>query len=219
MLPEPSPGVPADLLLPTDFVTLRLALVDEVGFDAAVLLERVRWRCEVRPEGWVATYADLMSETRLCRNRVIAAAQLLMDRGWLVSENAGQGNRTLRWLVPISTKVPERDDGVGKIPERDDHSPESGLPSSYREDLMSTSTSTSSEQPGLALVVAAPGIEDEFDAFWEVYPRKVSKAAALRAYRSARKRATLEVIAAGLRSQLGDLTTRQTIWCPTPRRG
>lgn len=204
-------GVPSHLLMPTDFITLRMGLVDEVGFDAAVILERIRWRCEVRENGWVATYVDLAAETRMSRNRVIAATQVLIERGWLASVNAGQGNRTLRWSVPLSPIVPDQDDGGGIVPIQADHSPESGR-SLYREDVREQELLLAESAP--VLVAVPDGIEAEFTGFWAVYPRKVGKPAALRAYRSARKRAVMQDIADGLRAQLPDLTRRESPLVP-----
>lgn len=44
--------------------------------------------------------------------------------------------------------------------------------------------------------------ESEFDAFWQTYPRKVSKGQAVKAYRSARKKADADEILAGLKRHL-----------------
>jgi hypothetical protein len=129
-----------DHLGPTDYVTLRFSLVDEVGFDAAVLIERIRWRCARRPAGWVATYAELGEETRLSHRRVKAAVNVLRERGWLRSENAGIGARTLRWTVvleqaePDVTKRPERPvRKATKGPERPDQEAGAARSSSYRD--------------------------------------------------------------------------------------
>jgi hypothetical protein len=71
--------------------------------------------------------------------------------------------------------------------------------------------------PILSVVPAASvpaGVEEEFAGFWRAWPRKVAKAKALQAYRTARKHATMEEIAAGLRSQLPDLRTREVHLVP-----
>lgn len=75
----------------------------------------------------------------------------------------------------------------------------------------------SEQPPGLALVVAAVDpIEAQFAGFWEMYPRKVGKPAALKAFRAALRRATVEDLAAGLRAQLPDLTARDRSLVPHP---
>lgn len=64
--------------------------------------------------------------------------------------------------------------------------------------------------------VAADGIADEFVGFWSLYPRRVGKKAAERAFRTARKAASVEEIAAGLHAQLPDLRRRETRYVPHP---
>lgn len=71
------------------------------------------------------------------------------------------------------------------------------------------------DQPA-ATPAEADAVAAEFDRFWELYPRKVAKQAALRSYRSARKHTPVEAIAAGLRAQLPDLTTRERHLVPHP---
>lgn len=75
----------------------------------------------------------------------------------------------------------------------------------------------------------------DFETFWHQYPRKVSKPAALKAWKAAKKRADVETITAGLHRHLGPWTTfeesviphaatwlNQDRWCdppPKPRNG
>lgn len=154
-------GVPADLLMPEDFVVLRMSLVDAVGFDAAVLLERVRWKCERRPDGWVATFAELTAETRLSERRLKGAVTVLRELGWLVSENAGQGTRTLRWKVvldPNGRSVP-----MPKRTLRTRQKDVASVCTSYREDVDNNNPPdahapgafSDSDQPLLAVVADA----------------------------------------------------------------
>lgn len=210
-----------DLLLPTDYVTLRMALVDEVGFDAAVLLERVRWRCEIRDDGWVATYEDLMAETRLSRRRVAGAVATLRERGWLTSENAGQGSRTLCWQVILDPKVQNGTMG-GIVPERADLRPETGLCTSYRElrehtpDESGESLFDTPPAPSQRLVEPPA----EWDIFWSLYPRKVGKLAATKAFTRAtaggKNGTSPGVIVAGLKRQLPEMKARDPKYIPHP---
>jgi hypothetical protein len=43
------------------------------------------------------------------------------------------------------------------------------------------------------------GLSEEFDQFWQAYPRREAKLAALKAYKNARRLATAEDILAGVR--------------------
>lgn len=64
-----------------------------------------------------------------------------------------------------------------------------------------------------------PGREEqarEFDAFWAIYPRKVGKDAARKAWLSARKRAGLEVIVGGLRGFVAATTGADQQFIPHP---
>lgn len=56
----------------------------------------------------------------------------------------------------------------------------------------------------------------EFVAFYDLYPRKVGRGQALKAYRAARKKASAEEIVSGLQAQLADLTSREKAFVPHP---
>lgn len=96
----------------TGFIRLDVELAHEIGLDAAVLYERIRWRCQRLPDGWVATYAELSTQTSLSRRRVMQAATKLRDLGLIESVVSGLSARTLRWVAKSQnemTKVPKRD--------------------------------------------------------------------------------------------------------------
>jgi hypothetical protein len=56
----------------------------------------------------------------------------------------------------------------------------------------------------------------EFESFWSLYPRKESKGTALRAWGTARKKASAAVIVSALRSQLSELQGRERQFQPLP---
>ena len=57
---------------------------------------------------------------------------------------------------------------------------------------------------------------DDFAAWWELYPRKVGKGQAARAYRTARKKATAEALTAAIVTQGPLLMARGSQYCPHP---
>ena len=57
---------------------------------------------------------------------------------------------------------------------------------------------------------------DDFAAWWELYPRKVGKGQAARAYRTARKKATAEALTAAIVTQGPLLMARGAQYCPHP---
>ena len=63
---------------------------------------------------------------------------------------------------------------------------------------------------------ARPNIDDDFDDWWSLYPRKVGKGQAIRAYRTARKKATAEALAAAIVTQGPLLMARGSQYCPHP---
>ena len=63
---------------------------------------------------------------------------------------------------------------------------------------------------------ARPDLDADFAAWWNLYPRKVGKGAAQKAYRSARKKATAEALAAAIDAQGPLLMARGSQYCPHP---
>jgi hypothetical protein len=54
----------------------------------------------------------------------------------------------------------------------------------------------------------------EFEALWRIYPRRVAKGAAYKAFRSALKRASFETIWAAMEKQLKELAMRNKTYVP-----
>lgn len=57
-------------------------------------------------------------------------------------------------------------------------------------------------------------IDAEFEAWWKLYPRRVSKGAALKAYRSARRKTDAATLTAAIRQQSALLTAKGADYCP-----
>lgn len=65
-----------------------------------------------------------------------------------------------------------------------------------------------------SLLLVSPSDAADFDAFWQVYPRKVGKGQALKAYKAAAKHASAATILAGLQAQLPVLRSREAAYIP-----
>lgn len=120
-----------------------------------------------------------------------------------------------------------RTDGVQSSVERGaverSHGVQSTAPKPSLEPSLEPTTKISPDSGSSLLVPEEPDpvvvpdpIEAEFTGFWDAYPRKVGKKDAAKAYRAARKTATVEEISAGLRAQLPDLRTRGSAYVPHP---
>lgn len=92
-------GAPRDKYASRDFIVLHLALVDEVGLEAALLFQRIAWRCEGEGGSWEATLDDLQEETRLSRHKVHRAVAVLRDAGWIDSDRADRFRPVLTWRI------------------------------------------------------------------------------------------------------------------------
>lgn len=153
-----------------------MALVDEVGWNAAAVLQRIHWRCQVGQEGsWRATHADIAAEVRLSQRVVERATKELRDRGWLACGRAAAYDATPVWQIPGSVGV-DSANMAGSDPAK-----MAVTPSSKK-----VRNNTSADAP-----------ETAFDAFWEVYPRKIGKGAARGKYDKALEKATAAVIHLG----------------------
>jgi len=67
-----------------------------------------------------------------------------------------------------------------------------------------------SDADGVLVVgVEAPSVDDDFEAFWSVWPRKVAKKPAADVYRRIRRRVPAEVILAGARRYAAETAGRE----------
>lgn len=168
-------GLDPSLLIAGDFVLVRHALVDALDgdFPAAILLQRIQWRCE-RDGAWAATRLDLERETRLSEWQVKRALKLLLDRGYIVAERASAWDSTKVWRVVLDS--PSRDGGI-LHPELAEPSTrqvaESSIPSSQ-----TAETKDETKNPP-----AADAAELGFPEFWALAVRKTGKGDALAKWR------------------------------------
>lgn len=214
-------------------------LLDALGgsYAAAALWERIRYRSE-RDGWWEASREEMSAETRLTPKVLRRALDELREAGLIESERVTPFRPLLRWRVVWADESAGQDVNAERaITEPDEAEPvaERAL-TVMAERALSLSSETAREEtpsvsptpaeageqqeiPLLTVVAAAPtptGVDAEFDGFWKAYPRKVGKPSARRAYAAARKRASLEEIAAGLRAQLPGLRAREVGFIPHP---
>ena len=103
----------ARLLIDPDYVLVRMALMQEVGLEAAVVLQRIHWRCDVRPLGWTISHEDLAAELHFTTYAVRKATKVLRRRGWLLGTRASELDSTLTWnLLPSGRHLVTNQDKV-----------------------------------------------------------------------------------------------------------
>lgn len=227
-------GAPRSWAASTDFIMIHVDLLDALdgSYAAAALWERIRYRSE-RDGWWEATRQEMCEETRLSDRVLRRGLEELRDAGLIESERVTPFRPTLRWRVlwadseSAGQPVMDESSSTGEpmddltITVEDDSSISLSSETDGEVEPPSTPQAGVDEQQALPLlsVVAADepqGLDSEFDGFWGAYPRKVGKQAARKAYRAARKVASLDAIAAGLRAQLPDLRTRDLHLVPHP---
>ncbi|MDV7171932.1 hypothetical protein R4144_00685 [Gordonia amicalis] len=98
-------GLDPDLLIAPDFILVRMALVDAIGWNPAIVLQRIAFRCNVHPDGWSATIDEICRETRLKPTVVKAALKLLRTRGYLASRRASRSDSTQVWSIIFATQA------------------------------------------------------------------------------------------------------------------
>lgn len=203
-------GAPASAYGDGEFLVLRFTAIRLLGsWEAAGVWHRIVWRSQ--DEGsWAATIGQIADEVMLTEYRAKVALRAVRDAGWIAAERAAWHEATLRW-------VPLWDDGLPhlRMVESDVSVTEDFDVSSLQDERTTTPPPNSpGSDAGLflaptALAVVEPDvIADEFAVWWSLYPRKVSKAKALAAYRKARRSSGAEQILNGLRAQLGGLEAR-----------
>lgn len=137
-------------------------------------------------DGYELTYAQIERQTTLGRYAINQASKFLIDKGWLAWEQKqGPDGRYLAktWII----KDPNANE-----PSTDDSAMESfhyGTANGHKEEH-SIEKNTTKETHSKT--------ESLFNEFWNAYPRKLDKAKAFRAFKSALKRATFEDILAGV---------------------
>ena len=135
-------------------------------------------------DGYELTYAQIERQTTLGRYAINVAAKFLIEKGWLVWEQKkGQDGRWLAksWIIKNPETSPLPNDSAAQ-------SFHSGTINGHKEE-QSLEKNTDNKKNTY---------EELFDEFWTAYPRKLDKAKAFRAFKSALKRAKFEDILAGV---------------------
>jgi hypothetical protein len=198
------------LLTARDFIGVRAGLVAALGNDAnaALVLTRIAYRTEggwheshQTSEGrwwWRATYETIADETGLTRDQVKRAVLSLSRLGWIEGMTfrlEGPYDRTLSYSMAVP------DDRADSPDER------AGSPDVHRADspdVPSTKTFKTLEGPK-----TSEQIETAFGRFYEVYPRRVGKGAARKAFTTALKKATAQTLVDGARLYAGVVQREQ----------
>lgn len=159
---------------------------------------------ELRVAGWIASHADdyrrdyvtrneIARRTGISAGKVSGALKTLADEGIImvadieIEQSAG-GHR---FQIAFNWDVWE--DAGPRSPH--DRAPVTTCPPPGHQ-VTSTKGAQEEEQREDR---ASTGVDDAFDAFWSIYPNKVSKPHALKAWRTAARKATAEVIVEGLK--------------------
>ena len=137
-------------------------------------------------DGYELTYGQIERQTTLGRYAINQAAKFLIDKGWLVWEQKqGPDGRYLAktWILRNPVTDYPLTDGSGV------ESFHYGTTNGHKEEqLLEKNTNKETHTKNEAL----------FEEFWNAYPRKLDKAKAFRAFKSALSRATFEDIMAGV---------------------
>lgn len=171
-----------DLFIAGDYVLVRFALVKKVGWVAAIVLQTIHYRCRLEKYkgGFPATRAELAEETGLGDWQIREATKKLRELGYLEGTRAEPNDPTLTWRVVVQNHRHEKY--------------ETTVTEKYETTVTSPSMKNKEEQPPEDYVLAA------FEAVWKLWPRKVDKASALKAFRSAVRKAHFSTISAAISS-------------------
>ncbi len=141
-------------------------------------------------EGWQLNIATLAYNNIEGKDAIRSAIKELEDLGYLRREQPTQNGRfqEVVWIT--------------QDPDFSTILPVSGFP---------TTEKPSSDNPQYKNTIQKEEHNKEitlFDEFWDAYPRKIDKAKALKAFKSALKRTTMETIMAGVKAYTNDPTRK-----------
>lgn len=200
--------------------------VAAVGPAAAILYARIWWRAG---DGvWRATREVMAQETGLTLDQIRTAVKLLRAREWVTAERAGAYDATLVWR-PVFAGHAEK----GNIPMSSEGNPaistggnSLGLdvgnsPISSSETLKTIPPTPQGEQEtplfGSRPETPAGDPLQGFDEWYGLFPRKVAKGDARKAWTQVTRRTAPAVILAGLRRTLTELQDQHVRgFCPYP---
>jgi predicted transcriptional regulator len=145
-------------------------------------------------DGYELTYRQIEKETGLGRYAINAASKQLGELGWLRVEqtklkNGQFGPKSWTLLTPDGNESTAGEPVAGQ-----------SAPDSFRSGTangLKKTTSRENKQLEKTTVENTRDIDEQFDRFWKVYPKKDDKPLARRSFEKALKRATIDVIVAG----------------------
>lgn len=195
--------------------------VAAVGPAAAILYARIFWRSQEGP--WRASRAVMAQETGLSPEMIRTALRVLRDREWITGRRASAWDATVVWS-PVSAGHTDSGDSLTSIVGNPALSTVVSPPTSIVRDLP---TSPSVETPktlpptpqGESVLpgTGTAGPLAGFDDWYALFPRKVAKAAARKAWTQVTRSTRPDVIIAGLRRGLPELQAAHARgFCPHP---
>lgn len=171
--------------LADDPLKLKLQILPMDDVDIRVLL------AEVMQSGRVVRVSDLVGRTYLFIPRFTDHQKI--DPRWKTRCPACAERESLH-TVETPSNSPEFTGVQVNSPTLTETPPRKGRDGKGKEGKQTSST--------------ADAVDGEFDRFWDLYPRRVAKATALKAYRAARKKVSQDVIAAALQLHISAMRRR-----------
>lgn len=218
-------GVPMEEVTAHDFMQVRAALVARLGgANEALVWTRIHYRCaevayaHVDDEGmawWPASSAAIATEVGLSVDQVDRALKGLRSAGFVESTEhrlGGNYDRTKSWR-PVVLDPRGVESAIPRNGVRDsaDRTPRNrGQDTAIPRNVPSSQTSEEVHaQNDLKVPVS-------FDEFWEVYPRRVGKEAARKAFAKAARSADPAVVLAAARTYAKDPNLPEKQFVPYP---
>lgn len=195
--------------------------VAAVGPAAAILFARITWRAEQSSGSWRATIRTLVDETGLTPKMIRTASRVLRDSGWVVTERTSPDDATLIWKPSVSAGQADSAQSAPPPAQSGGTPPAQSAISSFetgRDNPLPPDGGLFGppDAPPLRSVPTPAELDAEFARFWSLYPRRTGKKAARTAYGRARRTATVQAIATGLRAQLPSMAATDPAYLPHP---
>lgn len=210
----PDGGVRPEWVASTNFVMIHLDLVDALGgsWEAAGLLNRIMFRAG-KDGWWKATLDQMREDCRLTEHKMKRCIQELREAGMVESERVTAFDPTMRWRVVFAGEARDVPESGGINHDGDATSitvvDETSITSSLKEqEELSTKN-----PPTPTSLRSANGFEE----WWTLWPHKVGKGAANKAYRAAVRKVGASVLYEALVVQRGILGQKRAEgFCPHP---